>query len=97
MTAVSALYRSNQEQHDASTCLCDCRHRRGTAKFAGEGFDIALISRTEKGSSAAAEAVARANAEANVRFFAADATQSETVEQALVAVAGDMSDVDVLI
>ncbi len=67
------------------------------AKFAGEGFDIALISRTEKGSSAAAEAVARANAEANVRFFAADATQSETVEQALVAVAGDMGDVNVLI
>ncbi len=67
------------------------------AKFAGEGFDIALISRSKKGSSAAAAAAARANAQANVKFFAADATQPDTIEQALATIVGDMGDVDVLI
>ncbi len=67
------------------------------AKFAGEGFDIALISRSEKGSSAAAAAAAGANAGANVKFFAADATQPDTIEQALATIVGDMGDVDVLI
>ena len=51
------------------------------AKFAGEGFDIALISRSENGSGAAADAAAGANAEANVKYFAADATQPETIER----------------
>ncbi len=67
------------------------------AKFAGEGFDIALISRSEKGSSAAAEASAGANAEATVKFYAADAAQPETIEQALAKIVGEMGEVDVLI
>ncbi len=67
------------------------------AKFAGEGFDIALISRSEKGSGAAAEAAAAANAEANVKFLAADATQPETIEQAFTGIVGEMGDVEVLI
>ena len=67
------------------------------AKFAGEGFDIALISRSEKGSSAAAKAAAGANAEVTVKFFAADATQPETIERALAKIVGEMGEVDVLI
>ncbi len=67
------------------------------AKFAGNGFDIALISRSETGSSAAAQAAATANSEAAVRFFAADALQPETVEQALHRSADEMGDVEVLI
>lgn len=67
------------------------------AKFAGEGFDIALISRSEKGSSAAAKAAAGANAEATVKFYAADAAQPETIEQALAKIVGEMGEVDVLI
>ena len=67
------------------------------AKFAAEGFDIALISRSEKGSGAAAAAASGANAEATVKFFAADATQPETIEQALANTVADMGEVDVLI
>jgi len=67
------------------------------AKFAREGFDIALISRSEQGSRVAAQAAAGANAAANVKFFAADATQPETIEQALAKVAREMGAVEVLI
>ena len=67
------------------------------AKFAGEGFDIALISRSEKGSSAAAKAAAGANAEATVKFFTADAAQPETIEQALGRIVDEMGEVEVLI
>ena len=66
-------------------------------KFAGEGFDIALVSRSEKGSGAAAEAAAQANPAASVRFFAGDATQPETIEQAFSRVADEMGEVEVLI
>ena len=67
------------------------------AKFAGEGFDIALISRSEKGSSAAAEAAAGVDAGAIVKFFAADATQPETIEQAFTGLVDEMGSVEVLI
>ena len=67
------------------------------AKFAQERFDIALISRTVNGSGAAAEAAARANPKANVKFFAADATQPETIEQAFTGIVGEMGEVEVLI
>ncbi len=67
------------------------------AKFAGEGFDIALISRSEKGSSAAAEAAAGVDAGATVKFFAADATQPETIEQAFTGLVDEMGSVEVLI
>ena len=66
-------------------------------RFAGEGFDIALISRTETGSSAAAESAASANRQAKIRFFAADATRPTTIEQALSTVAREMGEVQVLI
>ena len=67
------------------------------AKFAGEGFDIALISRSEKGSRAAAEDASTANPDARVRFLSADATQPQTIEQAISAVAREMGEVQVLI
>jgi NAD(P)-dependent dehydrogenase (short-subunit alcohol dehydrogenase family) len=64
-------------------------------KFATEGFDIALISRSENGSSAAAKAAAEADA--TVNFFAADATKPETIEKALAKAAAKMGDVEALI
>ena len=66
------------------------------AKFAGEGFDIALISRSEKGSRAAAEDASTANPDARVRFLSADATQPQTIEQTISAVAREMGEVQVL-
>ncbi len=65
------------------------------AKFAGQDFDIALISRSESGSAHAIEAAA--DAAVNVRYFSADATLPETIEAALARVAVEMGDIDVLI
>ena len=67
------------------------------AKFATEGFNIALISRSEASCVAALEAVKTASDTALVRFFSADATKPETMESALSAVARDMGEIDVLI
>ncbi len=67
------------------------------AKFASQDFDIALVSRSEKGSSAAASAAAAAKPSANVQYFTADANQPETVEEAFAKIAADMGDVEVLI
>ena len=66
-------------------------------KFAGQGFDIAVISRTETNSAAAMSAARTSNGSVSVRFFPADATKPETVEAALTAVARDMGEIDVLI
>ena len=49
-------------------------------RFAAEGFDLALMSRTETG---AATAITAASAFAKARHYACDATQPETVEAAL--------------
>ena len=65
------------------------------AKFAAQGFDLALISRTETGSSAAAAAAADAGA--RVEFFAADARQPETLEAAVTRAADAMGTVELLI
>ena len=67
------------------------------AKFAGEGFDIALISRSAAGSRAAADAAASASERAVVRFLAADAAQPQTIERALSTLAREMGEVQVLI
>jgi NAD(P)-dependent dehydrogenase (short-subunit alcohol dehydrogenase family) len=67
------------------------------AKFASEGFNIALISRSEASCVAAIESVKAANDRAVVRFFSADATKPETMESALSAVVRDMGEIDVLI
>ena len=67
------------------------------AKFAREGLDIALVSRTEAGSNAAAEAAASARPGARVEFQAADATQPDSIDNALTTIAADMGGIDVLI
>ena len=65
------------------------------ARFAGESFDIGLVSRSREGSSAATEAAVSAGPGAKVDFFAADARQPETVEQALNNVASEIGEVEV--
>jgi len=64
-------------------------------KFAGQGFSIALISRSEAGSAAAFEAAAAVTP--NVRYCSADAVQPETIESALTEVTEEMGAIDVLI
>jgi len=67
------------------------------AKFATQGFNIALISRSEASSVAAIEAAQAASDTVDVRFFSADATKPETLASALLTIAGDMGEIDVLI
>lgn len=67
------------------------------AKFASEGFDIALISRTEAGSKVAHDAAVREAKGSDVRFFKADAMHPESIEKAFDDIAAQMSDIDVLI
>lgn len=67
------------------------------AKFATQGFDIALISRSEANCVATTEAAKTANDTVEVRFYSADATKPETLESALSTVARDLGEVDVLI
>jgi NAD(P)-dependent dehydrogenase (short-subunit alcohol dehydrogenase family) len=65
------------------------------AKFAKQGFAIALVSRSEAGSTAALEAASVVSE--NVRYFSADATQPTSIESALTKVTADMGEIDVLI
>ncbi len=65
------------------------------ATFAGHSFDIALLSRTESGSAAAAEAAAKAATD--VRFYPADATRPDTIEKGIAQIQNDMGEVEVLI
>ena len=67
------------------------------AKFAIQGFDIALISRSEANSVATIEAAKTTSDSVEVRFFSADATKPETMESAVSAVTRDMGEIDVLI
>ena len=67
------------------------------AKFAGEGFDIGLISRSEEGSCAAIDAAVTARVNTKTRHFPADATQPSSIEQALGSLVDVFGDVDVLI
>lgn len=67
------------------------------AAFATKGFDIALLSRSENGSAAAAAAARQANPRIDVRFIAADAEKPQTVEQGVARVVRETGGVDVLI
>lgn len=64
-------------------------------KFAAEGYDIALISRSQEGSAAAAQAATAAGGGA--RIFTADVTQPRSVEHAFDTIAGEMGPVEVLL
>lgn len=67
------------------------------AKFSSEGCDLALISRTEKGSGAALAAARAVNHGTRTMFVGADAAEPETVERAFDEVAGELGPVDILI
>ena len=67
------------------------------AKFASNGFDLALLSRSEKGSGAAVAAATAANASASVRYFTADATDPQSLEAAFSDIGKNMGDIEVLI
>ena len=65
------------------------------AKFAGQGFDLALVSRSEKNCAHAIEAVEQNSGTA--RFFSADVTQPQTVESAVADIYQEMGEVRLLI
>ena len=65
--------------------------------FAANGFDIALLSRSEQGSAAALAAAREAAHEANVQYFPADAMAPETIVEGLEKVAAAMGPIEVLI
>ncbi len=67
------------------------------AKFASEGFDIGMVSRSEESGRAAAEASVAARAETNIGHFAADARQPESVERAMESLVNTLGEVDILI
>lgn len=67
------------------------------AKFATQGFDIALISRSEANCAAAIESVKAAKDTVQVRFYSADASKPETLESALTTVVRDLGEIDVLV
>ena len=66
-------------------------------KFAREGLDLALISRTEAGSRAAMEAATAANGNVAVKHYAADVMAPESLEEALGRASEDLGPVDVMI
>ena len=67
------------------------------SKFASKGFDLALLSRSEAGSTAAMSAAKASCGEAAIRFYPVDAAKPETIEAALSAVARDMGEIEILI
>lgn len=67
------------------------------ARFAREGCDLALVSRSEAGSAAALETARAAAPQARALFFAADAGRPDELEQVLCRVAIEMEPVEVLI
>ena len=67
------------------------------AKFASEGYDLALVSRSESGSAAAIEAARQAGANSTIQYFHADAEDPTTLENAFGHVSSQMGDPDVLI
>ncbi|MBX9607242.1 MAG: SDR family NAD(P)-dependent oxidoreductase [Gammaproteobacteria bacterium] len=67
------------------------------ARFAREGFTLALLSRTAAGSQAALTAATLAAPGLPHAFHSADATQPEHLQAALERVAAECGDIDVLI
>jgi len=65
------------------------------AKFASQGFDLGLVSRSKENCSPAIEAVMHASGTA--RFFQADVTQPQGVESAIANIGRDMGEVTLLI
>ncbi len=67
------------------------------AKFAREGFDIALLSRSKAGSQAALDAASVASSSVAVNYYSADAMSPETVSAAFSRVSEEMGAPEVMI
>lgn len=67
------------------------------ARFAGEGFELGLISRNEAGCKAAMQAASEARADTKIQHFPADATEPESVEQAMRELVQSFGGIDILI
>ncbi|MFT7460994.1 MAG: short-subunit dehydrogenase [Planctomycetota bacterium] len=67
------------------------------AKSASQGFDIALISRSEDHCKAAIDTVGATNNNVEGKLYSADATLPETVESALAKVTRELGEIEVLI
>lgn len=66
-------------------------------KFANQGYDIALISRSEDNAAHIIEAVKQENPRITVQFFVADVTQPETVTSAIRRIHEEMGETSVLL
>lgn len=66
-------------------------------KFAAQGFDIALISRTESKAVPILEAIKQENSDVTARFFTADVTKPEAVEAAFTHIRKDMGNTSALL
>lgn len=67
------------------------------AKFAREGFDVALLSRSKAGSQAALDAASVASSSVAVNYYSADAMSPETVSAAFSRVSEEMGAPEVMI
>lgn len=66
-------------------------------KFASEGFDIALISRSESTAEPILEMIQRENSGVTARFIAADVTDTRSLESAFSKIQTDLGDVSTLL
>jgi len=66
-------------------------------KFASEGFDIALISRSERKATPILEAIRKENPDVRSRFFSADVTNTSAVESAFAQIRKVMGDTSTLL
>ncbi len=66
-------------------------------KFAAEGFNIALIARSEYRCAGTMEAVRCSSKKVDIQFFYADVLKPETVESSISAIVEAMGEIDVLI
>ena len=64
-------------------------------KFASNGFDLGLVSRTRDGCNAAIEAAAKGSGQA--RFFSADVAQPDSVESAIADIRSTLGEITILI
>lgn len=66
-------------------------------KFAAQGFDIALISRSKSKAAPILEAIRQKNAKVTAQFFAADVTKPDDLEHAFARIQKDMGDTSTLL
>lgn len=67
------------------------------ARFAREGFDIGLVSRSRENSELAIQAARSADASCEVQFYPGDATQPDSLERAIESVVASLGPIEILI